>query len=160
MKKVFLPYNFLLIIGILALLISFIIPADTISFTFSFTTLLISSSLYLQLCSFFFFLLSAGNRLSQHYFRFKILIWLHIIFSISLPAIIYWSSYQFRKYLALIELSNDDELSYVHHHEKKIYFLISLLVAIQILAVINLLLGVFYKRKNISNNRYITKDRH
>jgi len=148
MNKIFLPYNFLLIAAILVLLTSYIIPAERIGFTMSFTTILITKNQYFLRCALFLILLSVGYKFFRHHLRFKILSWVHIIFSISLPLVVYWSIYHFQKHLRLIEVSSDDVLTYSQSNERKIYMLILLFAAIQILPIINLLFTSFYKSKN------------
>lgn len=147
MPKILQPYNSLLVIGIALLLISFLIPDETINFTFNFNTVIISVSQYLQYSSVFILLFAACYKLFEKICYFKTLIWLHIVLSIILLTIIYWFSHQFDNNLALVEISNEGTIKHFESYNRTIHLLILAFTIIQTLPVINLLMGLLKQRK-------------
>ena len=147
MPKILQPYNFLLVIAIALLLISFLIPDETINFTFNFNTVIISVSQYLQYSSVFILLFAACYKLFEKICYFKTLIWLHIVLSIILLTIIYWFSHQFNNNLALVEISNEGTIKHFESYNRTIHLLILAFTIIQTLPVINLLMGLLKQRK-------------
>lgn len=147
MPKILQPYNFLLIIAILLLLISFFIHEETINFTFNFNTVIISVSQYLQYSSVFILFFVACYKLFEKIYYFKTLIWLHIALSIILLTITYWFSHQFNNNLALVEISNEGTIKHFESYNRTIHLLILAFTIIQTLPVINLLIGLLKQRK-------------
>ena len=147
MPKIFQPYNFLLAIAIALLLISFLIPEETINFTFNFNTVIISVSQYLQYSSVFILFFAACYKFLEKIYYFKTLIWLHIVLSIILLIIIYWFSHQVNNNLALVEISNEGTIKHFESYNRTIHLLILAFTIIQTLPVINLLIGLLKQRK-------------
>lgn len=147
MPKILQPYNFLLVIAIALLLISFFIHEETISFTFNFNTVIISVSQYLQYSSVFILFFAACYKLFEKIYYFKTLIWLYIALSIILLTITYWFSHQFNNNLALVEISNEGTFKHFESYSRTIHLLILAFAIIESLPVINLLMGLLKQRK-------------
>ena len=147
MPKILQPYNFLLFIAIALLLISFLIPEETINFTFNFNTFIISVSQYLKYSSVFILFFAACYKFLEKIYYFKTLIWLHIALSIILLTITYWFSHQFNNNLALVEISNEGTIKHFESYNRTSHLLILAFAIIQTLPVINLLVGLLKQRK-------------
>lgn len=147
MPKILQPYIFLIFIAIALLLISFLIPEETINFTFNFNTVIISVSQYLQYSSVFILFFAACYKLFEKICYFQTLIWLHIALSIILLLIIYCFSHQFDNNLALVEISNEGTIKHFESYNRTIHLLILAFIIIQSLPVINLLMGLLKQRK-------------
>lgn len=148
MQPVIKPHNLLLIAAVLFFISCFLTTIETTDINFSDTYYVINFSHLLRMITILFLLFSAFYKFLQNYLIYKSLNWFHIVCSIILILTIFWTNYNFNKSLALIETTQNGSIEYYSQNALFVKRLILMLIILQIIPIINLVIGLIKKKSN------------
>lgn len=150
MKIIFKPYNFLVLLATLILIVSFFIPVSNLDINFHDTYYLMTNIQFIRFWSILLFILALFYRLLSPYLAWDILNWLHILLSILLLLAYLYTQYSFTKSLAVVELTNEGSLAYFKRFNTQLAACGLGFIFVQLLPIINLILGLRKRKRAVS----------
>jgi len=152
MKLLFKIYNFLVLLAVLLLIISFFIPLVNLDINLHDTYYVITNINCIRYLAIFLFIVALLYKLLSHYLAWNTLSWIHIILSISLYFAASFMSYRLSKLFALAELTDENSIDYFQHYNTQIMVAISGFILVQFLPIINLIAGLTKRKHSLAKH--------
>jgi len=150
MKIIFKTYNFLVLLATFLFIISFFIPVSNLDINFHDTYYMMTNIQFIRFWVILIFILALFYRLLARYMAWDILSWLHILLSILLLLAYLYIQYRYTKSLAVVELTNEGSIEYFRQANAQIAAIMLGFILVQLLPVINLLVGLIKRKRTIS----------